>query len=71
MSYEDYSEAARKAQSFADATGFDYGIEKVWNGWRVFLLPRKENRAGIELRCEVRSCSDINRQREGHGGDRG
>jgi len=33
-----------------------HGIERVTmlgTGWRVFMLPRPENRSGFELRCEA------------------
>ena len=48
-----YQEARRLAQEKANETNLDFGIEKVWDGFRVFMLPNPENRFGFELRCEV------------------
>lgn len=51
-----YRDARAHALAQANATGFSHGIEKVTmfgKGWRVFPLPRPENRFGFELRCEV------------------
>ncbi len=68
-----YQEATTVAQSRADATGFDQGIEAspyTEGGFRAFPLPRRVNRQGYELRCEVRSCSDLSRCALGHGPSR-
>ena len=50
-----YLEVKKAAQAQADSTGMDVGIE--WNSlfsyYRSFLLPRKQNRCGFELQCEV------------------
>jgi hypothetical protein len=47
------------------------GIEKntmfPTHTYRVFMLPRRENRCGYELRCEVISAEDIKVQKPGHG----
>lgn len=50
-----YLAARAEAQAKANETGYDYGLEAndLFKQWRVFMLPRKENRAGHELRCEV------------------
>jgi hypothetical protein len=53
-----YLAARDEAQAKANETGYDYGLEAndIFKQWRVFMLPRKENRTGHELRCEVVSC---------------
>lgn len=50
-----YIETRAKAQSQANETGFDHGLEAndLFKSWNMFMLPRKENRRGHELRCEV------------------
>lgn len=50
-----YLTARAEAQAKANETGYDYGLEAndLFKQWRTFMLPRKENRAGHELRCEV------------------
>jgi hypothetical protein len=59
------------AQQRANVSGFDHGIERVQLGrtveYRIFMLPRKENRQGHELRCEVVMCSDLLKCQKGHG----
>jgi hypothetical protein len=64
-----YNNAKEVAQGRADATGFDFGLE--WNDlfkeWSVRVLPARDNRSGHELRCEVVSATDINKQQKGHG----
>lgn len=64
-----YECAKRDAQARADTTGFDYGIEAndVFKEWVTFMLPRRENRRGHELRCEVVSPSNLNVCQPGHG----
>lgn len=64
-----YSEAKMYAQSKADELGFDHGVEqnKLFKSWTVFMLPAKRFRCGHELRCEVVSAMNIERQRPGHG----
>ena len=62
-----YDEAAKQAQERADATGYDYGVERLGGSFRTFMLPSRKNRRGHELRCEVRHCSTWNRIRPGHG----
>ncbi len=62
-----YDEAKAHARAQANALGFDYGIERDAFGYRAFMLPRRENRRGHELRCEVVSCDDITRAQAGHG----
>lgn len=66
-----YAEARARAGELADATGFDHGIERVAlasdTGFRVFTLPRRENRRGFELRCEVVHPSTLEKCQPGHG----
>lgn len=66
-----YAEARAVAQHAANDDGFDRGIEwlggRGYGDWRVFMLPRRENRYGHERRCEVVSCEDLPRCRPGHG----
>jgi hypothetical protein len=66
---EKYRAARRDAQTRADQTGYDHGIERndLFKNFRVFMLPRRENRHGHELRCEVVMCSDLARCQPGHG----
>lgn len=63
-----YEEAKKEAQSRANSTGLDYGIEKNAFGYSVFMLPKQGNRFGHELRCEVVSCQDPAKVQPGHGG---
>lgn len=63
-------QAARtEAQLKANATGFDYGLEAndLFKSFSVFMLPRRENRYGLELRCEVVSCEFLDRCQPWHG----
>ena len=67
-----YDEARRKAQELADEFGCDYGIERnayYPNGGFAppFALPRRENRYGYELRCEVVHPHDPSTCQPGHG----
>jgi hypothetical protein len=64
-----YREAKSQAQSAADLDGFDRGLEvnELFKSINMFMLPRRENRYGHELRCEVVSCSDIQKTQPGHG----
>jgi hypothetical protein len=62
-----YRAARAEAQSKANATGYDHGIERNAIGWSVFMLPQKQNRYGHELRCEVVSCEHLDRRQKGHG----
>lgn len=41
------------AIELADRLGRDVGIEKVWGGYTVFVLPLPAFRRGHELRCQV------------------
>ncbi len=73
--YHAYEEARVQAQFEADRDGFDRGIDSSVmysqpddrRYYRVFLLPRRENRAGYELLCEVVSCSFVEKCQPGHG----
>jgi hypothetical protein len=66
-----YQEAKAEAQRLANELGFDYGVEKCgFPGppeYRHFMLPRRENRYGFELRCEVVMCEDLAKCKPGHG----
>jgi len=64
-----YEVARRAAQAKADALGFDYGISPNDESreWWVFMLPRRENRYGFELRCEVVSPMNLANAWPGHG----
>ncbi len=67
-----YRAARAEAQLAANADGLDRGIERVCmlgslHQYRVSVLPRRENRQGHELRCEVISCEDLARCQPGHG----
>lgn len=64
---DEYREARAKAQRTANATGYDFGIERNLFGWSVFMLPKRENRYGHELRCEVVHCESIDKCKPGHG----
>jgi hypothetical protein len=64
-----YDVARAAMQAAANADGFDRGIEAndLFKEWRIFTLPRRENRTGFELRCEVVSCEDLSKCQPGHG----
>jgi len=64
-----YKEALEGAQKKANETGFDYGLERndLFKSFHVFVLPRRENRCGHELRCEVVSCVYLDKCQPGHG----
>jgi hypothetical protein len=66
-----YEQVKAEAQDLANLYGFDYGVEKCGfperPEYRYFMLPRRENRYGFELRCEVVSCTDLSKCRPGHG----
>lgn len=52
---KNYESSRRAAQTVANQTGRDVGIEwnDVFKHWHVFSLPLPQNRSGFELRCEV------------------
>ena len=60
--FKGWDDARKAAVVNARAYAHDYGIEKVnefgTKGFRVFMLPKPENRYGHELRCEVVKASD-------------
>lgn len=63
MTYEEaYDVAIRRARELLagglPADQCEQGIEKVYNGFTTFGLPRPANRYGFELRCEVVRPSD-------------
>ena len=64
-----YRTARALAQSAANESGYDYGLEynSVFFEYRVFLLPARQHRSGHELRCEVVMPERIERQKPGHG----
>lgn len=64
-----YKAARAEAQRAANADGFDRGLERndLMKSFNVLMLPRRENRNGHELRCEVVSCEDLSRCQPGHG----
>jgi hypothetical protein len=66
---EKYAHEKSMAQVKANATGFDYGLEvnDAFHEIRTFMLPRRENRTGHELRCEVVSCENLATMQIGHG----
>jgi hypothetical protein len=56
--YRDWKEAHTAAVKLARQIGHDVGLEVGDNpldgkGFRIFSLPKPENRYGFELRCEV------------------
>lgn len=56
--FKTYEEARAFAQQRANASGISQGLEKNtalpgYGPWVVHILPRKENRYGWELLCEV------------------
>lgn len=69
MSKLTYEEVAMAAQKAADETGADHGVEKLGLEWRWWRLPRRENRFGYELRCEVRYASGAKKALSGHGAE--
>lgn len=66
---KEYTEARAKAQESANRMGMDHGLEwnALMNEFCITLLPRRENRRGHELRCEVVSPEDLARCLPGHG----
>lgn len=64
---DNYAEVKAEAQKKADESGFDFGVEKDFFGYRCFGLPEKKNRYGHELQCEVVSCSFLDKCQPGHG----
>ena len=71
MNKEDiaYKNARTEAQAKANATGYDHGIErnKIFKSFTVFMLPKRENRVGHELRCEIVYPEDLTICKPGHG----
>ena len=67
-----YEAARAEAQKTANATGMDVGLElnPIFKTWSSRLLPRRENRYGHELRCEVVSPENIETTQSGHGARR-
>lgn len=67
MNQNNYNEVKKFAQSKADETGYDYGIEKLVNFYSVFMMSSIEFRAGREVRCEIVHCSKLENCAPGHG----
>ncbi len=67
--FSTYEEARAEAQRRANETGFDIGVElnDVFKNFSVFMLPRRENRCGHELKCEVVMAEDLTKCQDGHG----
>ena len=53
--HESYLVARAEAQTRANATGRDIGLEAndLFKTWSSFMLPAEKFRTGHELRCEV------------------
>ena len=56
--YKEYGEAHNRAAVMANLLKREVGLERFDNpidgkGFRVFSLPKPENRCGFELRCET------------------
>lgn len=64
-----YTRARAEAQAKANETGYDYGLERndLFKSFHTFMMPRRENRTGHELRAEVVSCEHLDRCKPGHG----
>ena len=60
--YRDYNEAFNSAVRLARLLRREVGLEKFSEfgkpGFRVFSLPKPENRCGFELRCQVVGPND-------------
>lgn len=58
-----------EAQALANQHGYDVGLQvnELFKYWSTHALPRRENRAGWELQCEVVSCENLDRCQPGHG----
>lgn len=59
-SFETWKPAHEYAQAQADKLKISFGIEKLGGQFRVFMLPKPENRTGHELRCEVVDPMTVN-----------
>lgn len=59
-SFKEYKAAKDFAIGKVREMRIAYGIEKnkLFNTWSVFMLPKKENRYGFELRCEALEPED-------------
>lgn len=65
---KDCSIVRGEAQKIADETGYDLGISKDCFGeFSYFFLPRKENRFGRDLACEVVHPTNLDKCKPGHG----
>lgn len=66
---KEYKDAREIAQKKANDSGMDFGLEfnSIFKTYNSFMLPRKENRTGHELRCEVVSPENIDKTEKGHG----
>jgi hypothetical protein len=61
--------ARAEAQAKANATGFDHGLSRndLFKSFEISMLPRRENRCGRDLQCEVVSPETLDRCQPGHG----
>ena len=64
---DNYKEVRAEAQASANRFGYDYGVERLGDRYRCFMLPRRENRYGHELRCEVVRPERLEDCKPGHG----
>ena len=64
-----YTTARAEAQAKANASGFDHGLSRndVFKSFDVFMLPRRENRYGRDLACEVVYPESLDKCQPGHG----
>lgn len=58
-----------EAQTRANETGFDHGIEAnhIFRDFTIVMLPRRENRYGYETRCEIVHPENLATTQPGHG----
>ena len=66
---KDYRDARARAQALANRLGADVGLEynSLFREYSIFGLPRKANRCGHELRCEVVYPENLDNCQPGHG----
>lgn len=62
-----YEATRAEAQKASNEDGFDRGLVRSANGWTSQRLPRRENRYGRDLECEVVWCFDLRKCQPGHG----
>jgi hypothetical protein len=61
--------ARAEAQAKANATGFDHGLARndLFRSFEIFMLPRRENRCGRDLACEIVMPDVLDNCQPGHG----